>query len=149
LGPTGSVIVWNASFEKGRLKELATLFPAFEKKLMSIHDRVFDLMNVVDTKTSFYKDHGYPESKAKLPNFVHEDLQGSYSIKKVLPVFTDITYDNLAIGNGSVAMISYANLPNMDRSEKEKTRSALIAYCQQDTWAMVEITRSIQALLEA
>jgi hypothetical protein len=148
IGSTGSVIVWNASFEKGRLKELATLFPAFEKKLMSIHDRVFDLMNVVDTKTSFYKDHGYPESKAKLPNFVHEDLQGSYSIKKVLPVFTDITYDNLAIGNGSVAMISYANLPNMDPSEKEKTRSALIAYCQQDTWAMVEITRSIHQLLE-
>ena len=149
IGPKGSVIVWNASFEKGRLKELASLFPTYGTPLMSIHDRVFDLMTVVDTKTSFYKDQGYAESKAKLPNFVHEDLQGSYSIKKVLPVFTDITYDNLEIGNGGVAMISYANLPNMNPQEKEKTRSALVAYCRQDTWAMVEITRSIHALLEA
>jgi hypothetical protein len=85
IGPKGSVIVWNASFEKGRLKELASLFPDYKKQLMSIHDRVFDLMTVVDTKTSFYNEQGYPESKAKLPNFVHEDLQGSYSIKKVLP----------------------------------------------------------------
>jgi hypothetical protein len=115
---------------------------------MSIYERIFDLKDVVDTKTSFYKEHGYPESKAKLPNFVHEDLQGSYSIKKVLPVFTDISYDDLEIGNGGVAMISYANLPNMTPEEKEKTRSALIAYCQQDTWAMVEITKAIHYLIE-
>jgi hypothetical protein len=148
IGDTGSIIVWNASFEKGRIKELSNLFPDHKDKLMSIYERIFDLKDVVDTKTTFYKEQGYPESKAKLPNFVHEDLQGSYSIKKVLPVFTDISYDDLEIGNGSVAMISYANLPNMTPDEKEKTRSALIAYCQQDTWAMVEISRALRKLLK-
>jgi hypothetical protein len=144
IGDTGSIIVWNASFEKARIKELSYLFPDYKDKLMSIYERIFDLKDVVDTQTTFYKEQGYPETKAKLPNFVHEDLQGSYSIKKVLPVFTNISYDDLEIGNGSAAMISYANLPNMTPKEKEKTRSALIAYCQQDTWAMVEIARAIK-----
>jgi hypothetical protein len=148
IGDKGSVIVWNASFEKGRIQELATLFPKYSKKLMDIHSRIFDLMNVVDTKTSFYKDQGYKEAEAKLPNFVHEDMQGSYSIKKVLPVFTDLSYDDLAISNGSVAMITYATLPQMTKAEKEKTRSKLIAYCRQDTWAMVEITRGINLIIE-
>jgi hypothetical protein len=75
-------------------------------------------------------------------------LQGSYSIKKVLPVFTDLSYDDLAIGNGSVAMIAYATLPQMTQSEKEKTRSKLIAYCRQDTWAMVEVAKGINQLLK-
>jgi hypothetical protein len=114
---------------------------------MDIHSRIFDLMNVVDTKTSFYKDQGYKESEAKLPNFVHEDMQGSYSIKKILPVFTDLSYNDLAISNGSVAMITYATLPQMTKTEKEKTRSELIAYCRQDTWAMVKITMRILSLL--
>ena len=147
IGDTGSVIVWNASFEKGRIQELAGLFPEYVKELMSIHSRIFDLMNVVDTKTSFYEEQGYPKDEATLPNFVHEDLQGSYSIKKVLPVFADLSYTDLAISNGSVAMISYAMLPQMTMVEKENTRSALIAYCRQDTWAMVEITRGIDELL--
>jgi hypothetical protein len=114
---------------------------------MDIHSRIFDLMTVVDTKTSFYKEHGYKETEAKLPNFVHEDMQGSYSIKKVLPVFTGLSYDDLAISNGGVAMITYATLPQMTKAEKEKTRSELIAYCRQDTWAMVEITKGIDQLI--
>jgi len=34
----------------------------------------------------------------------------------------------------------------MTTAEKEKTRSELIAYCRQDTWAMVEIIRNIEKL---
>ncbi len=147
IGETGSIIVWNQGFEKARIQELSELFPTYKKHLQSIHARIFDLMHVVDTHTSFYEQQGVPKTLAKLPNFVHEDLQGSYSIKKVLPVFTDLSYDDLAIGNGSVAMIAYATLPQMTQSEKEKTRSALIAYCRQDTWAMVEIARGIDQLI--
>jgi hypothetical protein len=147
IGPMGSVVVWNASFEKRRIQELANLFPDYSSKLMDIHSRIFDLMNVVDTKTSFYEDQGYSKEEATLPNFVHEDMQGSYSIKKVLPVFTDLSYSDLVISNGSVAMITYAKLPLMTKDEKEKTRSELIAYCRQDTWAMVEITNGINELL--
>jgi hypothetical protein len=40
-------------------------------------------------------------------------------------------------------MITYATLPQMTKAEKEKTRSELIAYCRQDTWAMVEIARAL------
>jgi hypothetical protein len=29
--------------------------------------------------------------------YFHPDFQGSYSIKKVLPVVTDISYENLAV----------------------------------------------------
>jgi hypothetical protein len=32
--------------------------------------------------------------------YFHRDFSGSASIKKVLPVLTDISYDDLEVGNG-------------------------------------------------
>ncbi len=36
-------------------------------------------------------------------NYFDRRFNGSASIKKVLPVLTDISYDNLNVGNGGVA----------------------------------------------
>jgi hypothetical protein len=146
IGPVGDVIVWNETFEKGRLKELANIFPQHAKALMNIHDRVFDLMYVVDNKKEFFKALGFTAPEVDQPNFYHEDLQGSYSIKKVLPIFTDLSYSDLEISNGSQALVTYAKLPQMDHATKKATLDAMVAYCKQDTWAMVEIHNALWQL---
>jgi hypothetical protein len=113
---------------------------------MNIHDRVFDLMYVVDNKKEFFKDLGFSKLEIEQPNFYHEDLQGSYSIKKVLPIFTDLSYGDLEISNGSQALVTYAKLPQMDEATKKATLEAMVAYCKQDTWAMVEIHNALHQL---
>ena len=36
---------------------------------------------------------GYDDVEAKKVNYYHKNLSGSYSIKKTLPVFSDLKYD--------------------------------------------------------
>ena len=67
--PMGAcVMAYNMSFEKGRIKELAQLFPDLSKHLLSIND------NLIDLATPFQSGAYYCRA-----------MGGSYSIKAVLP----------------------------------------------------------------
>ncbi len=136
IGDEGTVLVYNDSFEKTRLKELAEIFPQYRKKLLHIRSMIFDLMNLVKTKTSMYEELGYDKDKASMFNYYHTDLNGSFSIKKVLPIFSDLTYKGMEIGNGTEALVTYAKFPKMDKAEYEHKYQKLLEYCKQDTWAM-------------
>ena len=68
-------------------------------------------------------------------------------LKKTLPVFSDLTYANLDVKNGTEAIIEYANYDSMTKEELLKTQEALRIYCQQDTWAMVEILGALWKLI--
>ena len=89
----------------------------------------------------------YPEARTKTErerlasgiNYYNNMLYGSYSIKKVLPIFTDLSYADLVVRNGTEAVFVYGMLPNLTEKEYEDKYLALRKYCQQDTWAMVEI----------
>ena len=81
-------------------------------------------------------------------NFYDYRLSGSYSIKKTLPLFSNLSYDNLGVHNGTEAIIEYANYNNMNEEELAKTRENLKIYCRQDTWAMVEILNSIRKIID-
>jgi hypothetical protein len=39
--------------------------------------------------------------------------------------------------------VTYAKLPQMDEVTKKATLEAMVAYCKQDTWAMVEIYNAL------
>ena len=136
IGDTGTVLVYNESFEKTRIKELATIFPQYSKKLMHIRSMVFDLMNIVKTKSSLYEELGYDKHEATMFNYYHSDMNGSFSIKKVLPLFSDLTYKGMEVGNGIDALITYANFPKMNELDYKHKYKKLVEYCQQDTWAM-------------
>ena len=136
IGDEGTVLVYNESFEKTRLKELAEIFPEYSKKLMHIRSMIFDLMNLVKTKSSLYEELGYDKERASLFNYYHSDLNGSFSIKKVLPLFSSLSYKDMEIGNGGEALITYAKFSTMDKKEYEHKYKKLLEYCQQDTWAM-------------
>ncbi|QMS85756.1 DUF2779 domain-containing protein [Candidatus Xianfuyuplasma coldseepsis] len=146
IGDTGSVMVYNQAFEKTRIKELAELFPAYSEKLLAINERLFDLMHIIKTNSKLYEGLGYDADRAKTVNYYHEDLVGSYSIKKVLPIFSDLTYQGMTVGNGMEAVYAYASYPKFDADDLRNMQAALIQYCQQDTWAMVEILNQLRKI---
>lgn len=144
----GTLFAQNVTFEKGRIKELARIFPEYKNDLMKLHDRGFDLLWLVNTNSKMYEELGFSEERAKTFNFYDKRLSGSFSIKKTLPVFSDLSYDNLVVKNGTEAIVEYANYEKMSKEEFELKYQALITYCKQDTWAMVEILNALRELVK-
>lgn len=133
IGDTGTVIVWNKGFERGRNDELAELCPGCATKLGSINARVFDLMDIF--KNGLYVNYRF---------------QGSASIKKVLPVLCpQLSYKELTIGEGTKAMLAWHQMVygELSADEKEQIKEDLLEYCKLDTWAMVEIWRKVKKLV--
>ena len=125
FGESGSVIVWNKSFEVGRNNDLARIYPDCSDFLTSINDRVFDLMDI------FSK--GY---------YLHPDFHGSASIKNILPVLVeDLDYDSLVISKGDEAMMSWVRLitKSVNEDDVESIKSDLFRYCEMDTLAKAKI----------
>ena len=151
----GTMLAQNTSFERERLTELAELFPMYSAKLLAIRDKSADLIHLLKTNKDFYIS-AFGEERAKTINYYHPNLSGSYSIKKTLPVLvSSLTYKGMDVGNGVQAYITYLNYDSpeptcFDSDEKNvmttkaERRNALKTYCQQDTWAMVEILRAVR-----
>ena len=124
--PAGAcVLAYNKAFECTRIKELAEYFPELSQQLLSIRDHIHDLLDV-------FRD-GFVYDRA---------MQGSFSIKKVLPaLFPDdpnLDYHNLAdVHNGTEATDTYLSLRGMEPAERNRLRQSLLAYCGLDTLAMV------------
>jgi hypothetical protein len=125
IGPTGSVIVWHMSFEAARNAELARMVPKHDAFLSGLNERMFDLKTIVSK--GYYDDSRFG---------------GSASLKKVLPVMCpELSYDALAIHEGGTASASWPVLtdPATEPSTKTQLRKDMLAYCELDTLAMVEI----------
>ena len=125
----GTYIVWYKGFENTRNTEIALQYPQYAAMCQYINDHTFDLMEI------FSELH-----------YFHRDFQWSASIKKVLPVMTDISYENMAIPHGGMAAETLMHIvtwlwhtPDID----EKTKN-LLEYCTQDTWAMVRIYEEVK-----
>jgi hypothetical protein len=128
LGTVGSIICYNMSFEKGRIKELINIFPDYENELLAINARVVDLM-IPFAKRWYY----------------HPLFLGRYSIKTVLPVLVpDLRYDELIIQEGGTASLVYAQLKLQDEFTAATQREQLLAYCELDTLGMVRIMQHLE-----
>lgn len=101
---------------------------------------------MIKTNSKFYLDLSFDKERAKTINFYHEALDGSFSIKKVLPIFTNLSYKDLNIHDGTEALVTYANYDNMTEEELEVSRNNLLEYCKQDTWSMVLILQALKKL---
>lgn len=138
----GTVLVYNQSFEKTRIKKLGQIFPEYLERLAKLNSMVFDLMYLLKSNNDLYQGLGFKEKEAKMFNYYNKDLNGSFYIKKVLPIFTELTYVGMSIGNGSDTMYTYANEEMLKAKQQELTE-----YCKQDTWAMVEILWGLKKLV--
>ena len=121
-GKKGSIIVYNANFEKSRNKELAKMFPDLAADIHAINARIVDELIPFRSRALY-----------------HYSQQSSASIKKVLPAFTSLSYTELDIHNGSEAMEGYLDFieGNLTLKEEQNLFQALETYCGQDTYAMV------------
>lgn len=133
LGPKGSVIVWNQSFEANRNQDLGSHCPSYAAQFENINNRLYDLMLIF--RNGLY---------------VHPDFHGSASLKAVLPVLCpELSYDDLAISNGEEAMMTWYWIQTSELSGKDlqQTKSAMQEYCKLDTFAMVAILGKLEEIL--
>ncbi len=147
-GNKGTLFAQNVAFEKKCLKRLGEIFPEYKNKLMKIYDRGFDLIDILKTKEEIYINLGFSQEEAKELNYYDYNFSGSYSIKKTLPVFSDLSYKALDVKNGMEAIVEYANYPYLNKAELEAKRKSLTDYCQQDTWAMVVILNVLRNIVK-
>ena len=125
------VLAYNMSFEKGVIRSLAEIYPQISNELMAIHDNIKDLMAPFASK-SYY----------------HPKMQGSYSIKYVLPALVpefESAYKDLnLIHHGGEAMQAYESMAYMSAKERNAYKKALLAYCKLDTLAMVKVLEKLR-----
>jgi hypothetical protein len=121
-----TVVAYNASFERGCIREMADAFPALTPQLLSIAARLVDLLPIV-------RNHVY-----------HPGFDGGFGLKKVLPALVpELSYDGLPISEGATASLELERLMfsggEFGPDEKMRLRSDLLRYCHQDTWSLVKI----------
>lgn len=142
------MLAQNVTFEKGRIKELANIFPEYKKELLAIRESGRDLLEIIDNNKELYKSLGFDEYNCSTMNYYNNAQSGSFSIKKTLPLFTNLSYKDLEVQNGTQALVEYANYKKMTEEERKRKQAALIEYCKQDTWAMVEILKGLREAIK-
>jgi hypothetical protein len=131
IGPKGSVIVWNKTFEQTINKELAERHQEFSEFLYDLNNRCYDLRDI------FNKQY-----------YVHPSFRGKTSLKSVLPVLVpDLSYKGLEIKEGGAASEKWHEMIFGDLSlvEKQKIAQDLKQYCYLDTFAMYEILKILMS----
>lgn len=127
----GTILAYNQSFEISRLKELSQDFPEYTLEIEDRVSRIMDLM-VPFAKRWYYTP----------------DMNGSYSIKAVLPALVpELNYNDLEIGDGGTASAVFLDLFNNPKNEDtESIRVNLLKYCHLDTLAMVRLLEVLERI---
>ena len=131
LGSEGDVLVYNITFERGKLNELARDLPHHRRALEAIIARLKDLM------IPFQRGWYYVPA-----------MNGRYSIKAVLPALVPgLSYTSLNVQEGGTASFLYSQLvQGLYKGDPQQLREDLLAYCALDTFAMV---RLLEVLIKA
>ncbi|MBI2486886.1 MAG: DUF2779 domain-containing protein [Deltaproteobacteria bacterium] len=127
----GPVVVYNASFERRVINELASAFPNYKAELGSINSRLWDQLNI-------FKSH-----------YKHPGFGPSNSLKCVLPVLVPhLNYQELNVSDGTEAQVFWNTIIRTDDDEgRGKMINDLKEYCTLDTLGMVEIHKFLQSLI--
>ena len=132
IGPVGTILAYNMSFERRVIADLADAFPAAAHHLRALHGRFQDLMTPF---RAFW--------------YHHPGQRGSCSLKSVLPALTGTTYDGLDIAEGGQAQREFQRVVfgDVDPAEKDRVLAALRDYCRQDTQALVDILEVLRGVV--
>ena len=134
LGAKGTILTYNAPFEKGVLKNASAAIGGYSQWNEMIQARIVDLLD------PFRAFHYY-----------HPDQLGSASIKSVLPAITGKGYDGMAIADGGTASSGYLRVTfgeDVSEEERNKVRKNLVEYCTLDTMAMVYIVDELGKMVK-
>lgn len=120
----GSVVTYNASFERRCVRRLVELYPDLASALFSIERRIVDLLPIA--RACWY----------------HRDQRGSWSIKQLLPTIAPhLDYASLEVGDGGAAQTAYLEAidPETADARRAELARALKRYCALDTEAMIVV----------
>jgi hypothetical protein len=129
LGERGPIFVYYASFERGRMLELAEAFPDLAPELRDAVNRIVDLHPLA------------------LEHYYHRDMRGSWSLKSVLPtIASELSYEHLEVADGGMAQQAFAEMlaSETTRERRDHLRKTLLEYCERDTWGMVRLAHFFQ-----
>ncbi|MEK6969941.1 MAG: DUF2779 domain-containing protein [Nanoarchaeota archaeon] len=128
IGSKGSIIAYNASFEKGVLEELAKSYPGSKKWIKNALSRIVDL--IIPFRNFYYH---------------HPKQQGSASLKKVLPALVRKDYADLEVSGGMDASLAFLDLTfeKIPEKDRERLRKDLEEYCERDTEGMIWIVEKL------
>ncbi|MDB5224817.1 MAG: hypothetical protein JWO43_439 [Candidatus Adlerbacteria bacterium] len=133
IGPEGTIVAWNKSFEMDVHKKLAARLPERRAFLERTITQFYDLKDV------FHKQY-----------FVHPEFRGSVSIKKVLPALVpSLQYKELGIHGGAQASDAWWTMVAGGTSDIERNSIAgdLKTYCKLDTYAMYAIWKYLDEMI--
>jgi len=131
--PEGAcILAYNMAFEKRVLRELGEFMPNLRKHLNAFSVGMVDLMDPF-----------------KRRDIYHWRMNGSYSLKSVLPVLVPgMTYDGLEISDGAMASEAYFTMETTSEpAELSRLRKALLEYCRQDTLGLVRLLEKMRAMV--
>jgi CRISPR/Cas system-associated exonuclease Cas4 (RecB family) len=128
-GSNEPILVYS-SFERTTLNDMIKLFPDLKVGLLSIVDRLKDLLPIV-------RGHIY-----------HKDFKGKFSIKNVAPALAPhVDYSELeGVADGLAASTAFERIAYGKLGKGESVpelRASLLKYCKLDTLAMVEVHRAL------
>lgn len=128
LGSNGSIVVYNQTFEIGRLKELAEHFPLYKDWVENVLKRIIDLLIP-------FREFSYYNPKQ----------QGSATIKEVLPAITGKSYTGMEIADGGTASVEFFRVTyeECSKEERQKVLQNLLTYCELDTMAEVMVVEGM------
>ena len=126
IGEKGPIFAYS-SYEKTVLNALIARYPDLAEDLHKLTDRLVDLLPIV--RRTYY----------------HPDMHGSWSIKNVLPTMAPhLDYGSLGdVQDGNAAGTTYLQIinPETHTAERQRLVRELLAYCEHDTLAMVELVK--------
>ena len=128
VGTDGPIFVYH-DFEKWRLVEMSAMFPDLAPALDAVAGRLVDLLRLT-------RDH-----------YEHPALNGSYSLKTVLPT-VDAELDHAmldGVQDGLSAQAAYHECLDEGTCPErhDALREALLAYCGLDTLALVRVAHRL------
>jgi len=126
-----TILVYDILMERNVLNGLKKDFPEYASEIDKRLNKMVDLVQPFQEK-----------------NYYHPAMKNSFSIKNVLPALVpELSYSNLKIASGSVAMIAFENLnKETDMFRILETREQLLEYCKLDTLAMVKIVEVLEGV---
>lgn len=125
----GHILVFNTHLERRILYDLAKKYPQYAS---DIQDR---LQRMIDLELVFKNDW-----------FYHAKMDGSYSMKSILPALVDSwNYDDMELSDGVNAMVAYEQLVLGEFvPDPEQTIRNLLDYCKLDTYGLYLVFKKLK-----
>ena len=120
LPKKGSIIAYNAKgAELIRLMELKNYYQEYQEELNALKDRFIDLAEI-------FEDGVVYDSR----------MRGNFSLKRLVTIVSDFSYENLDIANGMEAVYSWRDIDKGLPIDEDAVTDRLKEYCLLDAYGL-------------